>query len=136
MKAQVSIEYLIVLGLAAIILIAAVSIFPQQLQDANNQEIQAQAQLKELQELANAASTSITNYRATMPNQVTLATTPVTLEVEEDPENYALIRNTRTNEVIAVTQLPTISEVEDVPPGQPRLINVIKQNDEIIIQLP
>lgn len=130
MRAQVSIEYLLVFGIAAIILVVAAIYFPQQLQNVSNEEKQAQAALKELKQQLTAASLSNTDYEANITAPHTINNQPVRINITD---NNARIINTRTQETLASTNTPLIDEVNEHAQD---VITIQKNAGQLILILP
>lgn len=130
MRAQVSIEYLLVFGIAAVILVVAAIYFPQQLQNASNEEKQAQAALKELKQQLTTASLSNTHYQANITAPTLINNQPIRINITD---NNARIINTRSKETLASTNTPHIDEINE---HEEDIITIQKTQGKLILTLP
>lgn len=113
MRAQISVEFLMLFTLALLVFITAATYFPQQVQAAQQLEQGAERALEEIKLHTITASTTTQEYRASIPIPTTIRGEQVTLVLIAGSDNLAIIKHTNTQRTLASTQLPDIDDITE-----------------------
>jgi uncharacterized protein (UPF0333 family) len=122
MRAQISIEFVILFAVVLALFLLSTAYFPAQVRQEKNTEHVAYRTLEELKLQLIFASTSEDEFNATYFVPAAIESDPVHLKILGNPDNVAQIVKTYDNTVLARIFLPQINSVTDDPAVSGRVL--------------